>query len=351
MNRALLLVAVAFGTSSVLLVDSAVKGGVILLLAAHVVLTLSRDSAATRHLVWLVAILAILVVPVFSAMLPQWQVLPAWAVLSYESPAVESPAVESPDEDALADVITTTEPTHVRVPAAVIPIESDLPSATGLRPDNEVIVAQPAFVAPEVTTAEPTTDVAPDLTSPSWSWINALSLLWAIGFCVLMLRLIAARFMLWSSERRGTVIGLSSHSNGVSTAEGSDDSIVETFERAYRQLGVGQRVSLLLHTEKTIPVVWGVFRHWLLLPVAARQWSDAQLRSVLLHELAHIKRRARSLSCWYSSRALCTGSIRSSGSPPGECTWNASGRATILSSAVGCKLLPMPNIFSMSRLA
>src|SRR6185312_5073295 len=43
--------------------------------------------------------------------------------------------------------------------------------------------------------------------------------------------------------------------------------------------------------DKTIPVVWGIFRYRLLLPAAARHWSTDQLRSVLLHELAHIKRR------------------------------------------------------------
>ncbi|MCH5377876.1 MAG: M56 family metallopeptidase, partial [Planctomycetes bacterium] len=40
-----------------------------------------------------------------------------------------------------------------------------------------------------------------------------------------------------------------------------------------------------------LPVVWGIIRFRLLLPAAARQWSGEQLRSVLLHELAHIKRR------------------------------------------------------------
>jgi hypothetical protein len=60
MNRTLLSVGVVFGTSSLLLVDSAIKGGVILALAAFAAILLRRDSAATRHLVWLVAIALIL---------------------------------------------------------------------------------------------------------------------------------------------------------------------------------------------------------------------------------------------------------------------------------------------------
>ena len=50
-------------------------------------------------------------------------------------------------------------------------------------------------------------------------------------------------------------------------------------------------VTLMIHPDKTIPVVWGILHYRLLLPAAARQWSGEQLRSVLLHELAHIKRR------------------------------------------------------------
>ena len=57
------------------------------------------------------------------------------------------------------------------------------------------------------------------------------------------------------------------------------------------QLGICRPVTLLIHPDKTIPVVWGILRSRLLLPAAARHWSGEQLRSVLLHELAHIKRR------------------------------------------------------------
>ena len=78
MNRTILTVAGVLSASSLLLVDSAVKGTVLLAVAAVAALILRRDSAATRHLVWLLAIVAMLVVPVLSASLPEWRVLPAW---------------------------------------------------------------------------------------------------------------------------------------------------------------------------------------------------------------------------------------------------------------------------------
>src|SRR5437588_5456072 len=84
MNRMILMMAGEISASSLLLVDSAVKGTALLVLAAAAALILRRDSAATRHLVWMLAIVAMLVVPVLSALLPQWRVLPEWAGVSPE---------------------------------------------------------------------------------------------------------------------------------------------------------------------------------------------------------------------------------------------------------------------------
>ena len=55
MNRTILTVTGVLSASSLLLVDSAVKGTALLALAAVAALMLRRDSAATRHLVWLLA--------------------------------------------------------------------------------------------------------------------------------------------------------------------------------------------------------------------------------------------------------------------------------------------------------
>src|SRR4051794_27056598 len=99
MTRTILTVAGVFGASGLLLVDSAVKGATLLLLAAVAALLLRRDSAATRHLVWLLAIVALLGVPWLSRLLPRISVLPAW---------VGTPMAAASGETATTVAVTPT---------------------------------------------------------------------------------------------------------------------------------------------------------------------------------------------------------------------------------------------------
>ena len=288
MNRILLIAAAVLSTSSLLLVDFAIKGGVLLLLAALVALLLRRDSAATRHLVWQVSIVGLLVVPVFSAVLPQWRVLPAWAVIP-ASTVTEEPdligVLPAPMFEPRAAMEIGLPPLHP-VPGSVQPNAQD--PAVAHQHGIELPVTQAAVVVPVEILSEPSL--------PERSVLKALPILWLIGFTTLIARLLAARAMLWSGERRGTVIAASQHTSqedgpSHSTRNLTDEAIINTFQTACQQLSVVRSVRLLIHAERTIPVVWGILRHRLLLPDAARTWSAEQLQSVLLHELAHIKRR------------------------------------------------------------
>lgn len=105
-----------------------------------------------------------------------------------------------------------------------------------------------------------------------------------------MIRLGAARLMLWSCERRGTVVSVSAMAL-TTNADTPNESLISVFEEAARELRITQRVSLMIHPDRTIPIVWGLWKPRLLLPVAAREWTAEQQKSVLLHELAHVKRR------------------------------------------------------------
>jgi beta-lactamase regulating signal transducer with metallopeptidase domain len=226
--------------ASFLLFDSAVKGTALLLVAGAAAVVLKRDSAATRHLVWLVAIVGLLLTPLLSALLPGWRVLPAWA-----------------------DISATT----VAADASASPEISPADRAVELPRDFQSEVNEKPVAAPPIT-LEPAVS--------SWKWMDLLPAVWAIGFWVLVLRLAAARWMLWNCERRAT------------SATGEPIAAAADFVRG--EMEIDRPIRLLVHPEKTIPVVWGVFRPCLLLPVGAREWSGEQLRSVLLHELAHIKR-------------------------------------------------------------
>jgi beta-lactamase regulating signal transducer with metallopeptidase domain len=267
MNRTIIIIAAVCSASSLLLVDSAVKGTALLILASVAALILWRDSAATRHLVWLLAIVAMLAVPVLSAMLPQWRVLPKWA---RTPPATAVVAANQPS-------ITGSAVGAVEMRQVAAPHDVEVP------PDA---MNQSAVVLPDSPPALVTPHAVPALAARSWRWLNALPFVWAIGFCAMALRLMAARWMLWNTERQGTAIWPSKQ-----PAKATDEPIVTALEAARLQLGISRPVALLIHPEKTIPVVWGILRPRLLLPMAARHWSGEQLRSVLLHELAHVKRR------------------------------------------------------------
>src|SRR5437588_3206993 len=120
MNRMILMMAGEISASSLLLVDSAVKGTALLVLAAAAALILRRDSAATRHLVWLLAIVAMLVVPVLSAMLPQWRVLPEWAGVPTKPVVVDaSPASVARPAGGAVETPRRAEPMDFERPSVV----------------------------------------------------------------------------------------------------------------------------------------------------------------------------------------------------------------------------------------
>ena len=61
------------------LADVALKGAVLLALAGLATAALWRASAAVRHLVWSLTMAGLLALPLLSALLPQWRVLPQWS--------------------------------------------------------------------------------------------------------------------------------------------------------------------------------------------------------------------------------------------------------------------------------
>jgi beta-lactamase regulating signal transducer with metallopeptidase domain len=216
--------------------------------------------------VWLLAMAALVALPVLSVLLPAWRVLPEWAS------AAPAPTIRATNPPSLvAAEASAAGRTHEAM-------ADETESAVA-------IVAQPVAVLPEGAPSSTTRDSSAPA-DRSWSWLTILPLVWAIGCCVLILRLLAARWILWNLERQSAIIGSSGPLPG-----STDDPLLAALEAGCSHLGIRRAVTLLVHPDGTMPVVWGILRSRLVLPAAARNWSGEQLRSVLLHELAHIERR------------------------------------------------------------
>lgn len=95
---------------AVVWLDVALKGMVLLAVAAVVSIAMRRAAASARHMVWLLAVVGLLLLPVLSVTLPGWQVLPRWANLSGEMQAVP---VGEPVFESVAGLAAVSESTEV----------------------------------------------------------------------------------------------------------------------------------------------------------------------------------------------------------------------------------------------
>jgi TonB family protein len=102
---------------------------------------------------------------------------------------------------------------------------------------------------------------------------------WLLGLWVLGCAVVGARFLLgagrasWMAPRAAEA----RHAGAM-------------LEELRCALGIRRRVRVLESADAPMPLTWGILRPVVLLPEGAREWPPARLRTVLLHELAHVGR-------------------------------------------------------------
>lgn len=231
-----------------LLIDTTMKSFVILAVAGLLGFILRRHSAAVRALIWGLAILGCLVVPLFSFALPQWEV----GVL---------PAIPGGFEvNRLAD---NRQDTRSPVPIAAHPLASTPTSSTQttptpLQPNRLTSVGG----GPQFNVSE-----TGFLCLQCIGW---LAKGWMAGVLFLIVRLIVGIGAVWHLSARSD------------NFNGSISQVQPDWKRP---------VSIRQSKAVTVPMVWGLFRPVILLPADAGEWEPERQRAVLLHELAHIQRQ------------------------------------------------------------
>jgi beta-lactamase regulating signal transducer with metallopeptidase domain len=254
-------------------VDSAIKSTVVLFLASSICLMLRRDSAATRHFVWSTALGLLLAMPLLSLVLPAWRILPAW--LHSDEPAVAAaPTTFIPPAEAFSPGMTARPDWDLR------PLLADDRPANGIGELPGIPSTQDLEIRHSDTEYRPV-DTGRSLTS----WATWLSGVWLAGCALLAARLVVASVSLRRSARRSVL---------VETVPGESPVVMQRLQaalvRAKTVLSVTGSVQMMLDPHRSIPIVWGLWKTRLQLPAESIGWSDEQLQSVLLHELAHVRR-------------------------------------------------------------
>jgi beta-lactamase regulating signal transducer with metallopeptidase domain len=238
-----------------------IKGSILTIAAAAAAALMSRASAATRHFIWTLAVIALLMLPLLATMLP------AWAV------AVPIASVDPATIDAVQRVSLA--------PASTSTSDRGAPSIAGVNDDaNEPLDAR-------------------------LPWPLLLGAIYGVGVLVLFARLLHQRSAARRMVRDATAIG--------------DRDWMSTLDHCAARIGVTRPVALRRSAVQLMPMTTGTMAPSIVIPADADTWDEDRRRAVLLHELAHIARHdcltqmLSAIACaaywfhpgvWYAARRL-----------------------------------------------
>ncbi len=235
-----------------LIVPMAIKGSVLLGLFGILCFLLRRASASARHLLWTLGLTGVLLLPVLSAGLPSWNVL---------------------DFSRLAPVTNNVK-------------ETIAPAVLTSSPDQTIQLSGPTSSPSESNTLE--TGASQQKTPgtiaegggmsvrslPVKAWIF---LVWQAGALLILGSILTAAVRLWRIKRNARNL--------------SEDGWSEHLGSLCLQLGIPRLPRLKRTPGDITPMTCGLRRTTILLPGECNHWTNEQRNQVLLHELAHIKRR------------------------------------------------------------
>ncbi|HEX7980015.1 MAG TPA: M56 family metallopeptidase [Gemmatimonadaceae bacterium] len=228
-----------------------IKATLILVAALGITLAMQRASAGARHLVWLVTLVALVMMPALTAWAPlRLEILPAEPTQS----AVAPPSAEAPTSARAARAGASSE--------GIAPMPSVLPVSYGVTAASD-------------TPGEPTRSVVSALRGASL-WSIALGA-WAIIAGAILLSLTWSSLVVRRLVRRSSAL--------------DDQSWMTPLYEVSDRMGLQEPPRLLLSHDAKMPFACGLATPTIVLPSECESWSRERRLAVLLHELAHVRRR------------------------------------------------------------
>jgi len=268
------------GQCVTVLLDASMKGAVILVLAALLMLAMRRSCAAARHLVWFLALMSLALLPALSVALPAWH-LPFLPELTSGQP---------PGEDL--------EP-QARETAMAYGADLKLPADRGVA-GSALLPAALSEAAPSTGAAPASAggraladiDVAGGSVAPGPVWPAVIVGIHAVGAAVVLGVILASVLATRRIVKRARPV--------------TGDSLWgKALAELWNAGAHRQRVTLVDSPSAAVPFVWGFVRPFLVVPCASAEWPTDRIRAVLLHELGHVARR----DCLTQMLALFVGAL------------------------------------------
>ena len=248
-----------------LLAETSLKAMFVLVFVRFLIFFFRRASASLRHVFWLLGLLSLPILLGLSLIFPVWEIpiLKPWA----------EPKLTTESEPELA---------HVIVDLALVKSKD-----AQKNPIPREVAKQPLETAANPQNVNDTVEQTSGWFAYSWwtwdSCIRVLFVIWLCGFLLILTRLFLGVLRLRHMER--------------TLPEISDDSTQQQLQQLIREIQLNRSVLLLKTKRPIMPMTWAIWKPVILLPAVFEQWSQERLRMILLHELAHIKRR----DCYWQS--------------------------------------------------
>ncbi|MCA9058622.1 MAG: M56 family metallopeptidase, partial [Planctomycetaceae bacterium] len=286
--------------------EQAARGTAVLIVTTTAALLLRRQSAGVRHLTLRAGLLALLLLPLVSMLVPQVAVLPAAAriatgfapdaqpepTFSEQQTPSETPPIplgrENLPEDSKAEVVELLPDgnnqssrellaTANRNPAdevwnsAATTSVSNIAERTGIRYSGHV-------ASPAAADGDPATTAFFTISPRTYRWIGGIAF---GGSLLLLIRLFVSG--IWLVRR--------SHLSQAHPDRDPATDVRSELSAIKQRLGCPRQLRVAIGTTGMMPMVYGMIRPVLLLPPEFLKWSRQRREIVLLHEVGHVIRR------------------------------------------------------------
>jgi len=240
------------------IVGALTKGTLLVLIAMGLTRLLARAPAAARHLVWSLAVVGLLLLPA-TALIP-WRIeLTGLAAVRDAFDPAPPRAAAASEPQSLDDVRQESASRAIASPASSTSLDAAAVTETSPRS---------------------TRNVTP-VVSNDFSWVRdpavLLILAWLGGTLLMFGRLVVGVVNVRRIVREA-----------VPPVGAEWDALIEN---ARRSIGARPAARIVISPRAAMPFTSGLVRPVIVLPASAEEWTAERRRAVLVHELAHVRRR------------------------------------------------------------